>query len=154
MLLSWTPSQVVPAGRGFGAAPPKLAQFSPSLQSGIAKFLPHGGLTGQICGRRCRAVRGAERRGFRHAPKLVHVDTVRRQPIQHHPRHRRAAAADAAHRIKPFATRLKMRQHAQDLGQVGVVVERNGEAVGRAEMGTTVLADGDRLELVRAVAGG
>ena len=40
------------------------------------------------------------------------------------------------------------------LGAKWVVVERNGEAVGRAEMGTTVLADGDRLELVRAVAGG
>ena len=35
-----------------------------------------------------------------------------------------------------------------------VLVERNGEAVRRAELGTTRLAEGDRLELVRAVAGG
>lgn len=35
-----------------------------------------------------------------------------------------------------------------------IVVERNGEPVPRAAVATTVLADGDRLELVRAVAGG
>jgi sulfur carrier protein len=35
-----------------------------------------------------------------------------------------------------------------------VVVERNGEALVRSEMDAVVLADGDRLELVRAVAGG
>ena len=35
-----------------------------------------------------------------------------------------------------------------------VVVERNGEALPRSEMDGVVLADGDRLELVRAVAGG
>ena len=35
-----------------------------------------------------------------------------------------------------------------------VVVERNGEALVRSELGGVVLADGDRLELVRAVAGG
>ena len=35
-----------------------------------------------------------------------------------------------------------------------IVVERNGEPVARRETATTVLADGDRLELVRAVAGG
>jgi sulfur carrier protein len=35
-----------------------------------------------------------------------------------------------------------------------VVVERNGEALVRSEMDGVVLADGDRLELVRAVAGG
>ena len=45
------------------------------------------------------------------------------------------------------------------LGQLGlggrwVLVERNGEPVNRHELGTTVLAEGDRLELVRAVAGG
>jgi sulfur carrier protein len=45
------------------------------------------------------------------------------------------------------------------LGQMGlgakwVVVERNGEPVPRRETPTTVLSDGDRLELVRAVAGG
>ncbi|MGI8777038.1 MAG: sulfur carrier protein ThiS [Acidimicrobiales bacterium] len=40
------------------------------------------------------------------------------------------------------------------LGGKWVVVERNGEAVNRRDLATTVLADGDRLELVRAVAGG
>jgi sulfur carrier protein len=35
-----------------------------------------------------------------------------------------------------------------------VVVEHNGEALERARYGDTALADGDRLELVRAVAGG
>ena len=35
-----------------------------------------------------------------------------------------------------------------------VVVERNGEPVPRGEMPRTTLAEGDRLELVRAVAGG
>jgi sulfur carrier protein len=40
------------------------------------------------------------------------------------------------------------------LGRRWVVVERNGEPVERRDMPTTTLADGDRLELVRAVAGG
>jgi sulfur carrier protein len=40
------------------------------------------------------------------------------------------------------------------LGKRLVVVERNGEPVGRNERAATRLADGDRLELVRAVAGG
>jgi sulfur carrier protein len=35
-----------------------------------------------------------------------------------------------------------------------VVVERNGEVVVRSELDAVTLADGDRLELVRAVAGG
>jgi sulfur carrier protein len=35
-----------------------------------------------------------------------------------------------------------------------VVAEHNGEAVGRADMPRVVLGDGDRVELVRAVAGG
>ncbi|HVE47821.1 MAG TPA: sulfur carrier protein ThiS [Acidimicrobiales bacterium] len=39
-------------------------------------------------------------------------------------------------------------------GERWVLVERNGEPVRRAELGSTVLDDGDRLELVRAVAGG
>ncbi len=43
---------------------------------------------------------------------------------------------------------------ALGLGERWVVVERNGEPVPRAEVASTVLADGDRLELVRAVAGG
>ena len=40
------------------------------------------------------------------------------------------------------------------LGGKWVLVERNGEPVKRADLGTTALAEGDRLELVRAVAGG
>lgn len=44
--------------------------------------------------------------------------------------------------------------HQLGLGAKWVLVERNGEPVNRRELGTTVLAPGDRLELVRAVAGG
>jgi len=40
------------------------------------------------------------------------------------------------------------------LGGRWVLVERNGEPVERRHLSTTALADGDRLELVRAVAGG
>jgi sulfur carrier protein len=40
------------------------------------------------------------------------------------------------------------------LGRRWVLVERNGEPVNRGDVVTTVLADGDRVELVRAVAGG
>ena len=40
------------------------------------------------------------------------------------------------------------------LGVRWVVVERNGAPVERARMATTILVEGDRLELVRAVAGG
>ena len=40
------------------------------------------------------------------------------------------------------------------LGGKWVLVERNGEPVPRAELASTALSDGDRLELVRAVAGG
>jgi sulfur carrier protein len=40
------------------------------------------------------------------------------------------------------------------LGGRWVIVERNGEPVERRHLATTVLAEGDRLELVRAVAGG
>jgi sulfur carrier protein len=43
---------------------------------------------------------------------------------------------------------------ALGLAEKWVVAERNGEAVNRADMATTLLADGDRIELVRAVAGG
>ncbi len=35
-----------------------------------------------------------------------------------------------------------------------VIVERNGEPVERRRYGDVVLSEGDRLELVRAVAGG
>ena len=40
------------------------------------------------------------------------------------------------------------------LGPKWVIVERNGEPVERRDVPSTVLADGDRIELVRAVAGG
>lgn len=43
---------------------------------------------------------------------------------------------------------------AMGLGGKWVLVERNGEPVRRADLATTQLAKGDRLELVRAVAGG
>lgn len=35
-----------------------------------------------------------------------------------------------------------------------VVVERNGDAIGRARFGEIELTEGDRVEIVRAVAGG
>jgi sulfur carrier protein len=40
------------------------------------------------------------------------------------------------------------------LGPKYVIVERNGEPVERRDVTTTTLADGDRIELVKAVAGG
>ena len=40
------------------------------------------------------------------------------------------------------------------LGRRWVLVERNGAPVDRRDTTTTRLVDGDRLELVRAVAGG
>ncbi len=40
------------------------------------------------------------------------------------------------------------------LGKRVLVVERNGEPVPRNALATTLLRHGDRLELVRAVAGG
>jgi sulfur carrier protein len=43
---------------------------------------------------------------------------------------------------------------SMELGPKWVVVERNGEPVERRDMPTTVLGDGDRIELVKAVAGG
>jgi thiamine biosynthesis protein ThiS len=43
---------------------------------------------------------------------------------------------------------------SRDLDPRYVVVERNGEPVERARYEEVALAEGDRLELVRAVAGG
>jgi sulfur carrier protein len=40
------------------------------------------------------------------------------------------------------------------LGGKWVLVERNGEPVDRARLAVTALSEGDRVELVRAVAGG
>jgi sulfur carrier protein len=43
---------------------------------------------------------------------------------------------------------------ALGLGGKWVVVERNREPVARADLASTVLSEGDVIELVRAVAGG
>lgn len=43
---------------------------------------------------------------------------------------------------------------ARELLPRSVVVEHNGEAVAPSEFGSRMLADGDRLEIVRIVAGG
>ena len=43
---------------------------------------------------------------------------------------------------------------ALGLGGKWVLVERNGEPVRRRDLATTRLGEGDRLELVKAVAGG
>ena len=40
------------------------------------------------------------------------------------------------------------------LGGRWVLVERNGQPVARSQLATTPLAEGDRMEVVRAVAGG
>jgi sulfur carrier protein len=58
----------------------------------------------------------------------------------------RVALADGAH-LTDLLTVL-------GLGEKWVVAERNGEAVDRVDMPATALAEGDRIELVRAVAGG
>ncbi len=44
--------------------------------------------------------------------------------------------------------------HLLELDAKWVLVERNGEPVPRGQLAGTALSDGDRLELVRAVAGG
>ena len=54
----------------------------------------------------------------------------------------------------PAGARLPDLLAVLGLGEKWVVVERNGDAIDRADMATAVLADGDRIELVRAVAGG
>jgi sulfur carrier protein len=54
----------------------------------------------------------------------------------------------------PDGARLADLLAALGLGEKWVVVERNGTPLERASMASTPLADGDRIELVRAVAGG
>jgi sulfur carrier protein len=54
----------------------------------------------------------------------------------------------------PEGARLLDLLTALGLGAKWVVAERNGLAVDRADMASTQLAEGDRIELVRAVAGG
>jgi sulfur carrier protein len=51
------------------------------------------------------------------------------------------------------ATVLSLLEHL-GLGPRWVIVERNGEPVERRDAPSTMLAEGDRIELVRAVAGG
>ena len=55
--------------------------------------------------------------------------------------------------LRDGSTAMDLLEHL-GLGARWVLVERNGEPVERASLRTTVLAEGDRLELVRAVAGG
>jgi sulfur carrier protein len=54
----------------------------------------------------------------------------------------------------PEGARLSDLLAVMGLGSKWVVAERNGQAVDRADMAATALTDGDRIELVRAVAGG
>ena len=55
--------------------------------------------------------------------------------------------------LRDASTAMDLLEHL-GLGSRWVLVERNGEPVERPHLATTVLAEGDRLELVRAVAGG
>lgn len=55
--------------------------------------------------------------------------------------------------LRDGSTAMDLLEHL-GLGATWVLVERNGEPVERSALTTTMLADGDRLELVRAVAGG
>lgn len=61
---------------------------------------------------------------------------------------------NGADRDLPDGTTLPELLKDMGLGTGWVVVERNGEALLRSEAERTVLADGDVLEIVRAVAGG
>lgn len=54
----------------------------------------------------------------------------------------------------PAGAHLTDLLEALGLGAKWVVAERNGSPVDRADMAGTALADGDHIELVRAVAGG
>jgi len=54
----------------------------------------------------------------------------------------------------PDGTSLPTLLESRGLRPGSVVVEHNGTALLRSELGGAQLADGDRLELVRAVAGG
>ena len=55
--------------------------------------------------------------------------------------------------LRDGSTAMDLLEHL-GLGARWVLVERNGEPVERADLAATVLAEGDRFELVRAVAGG
>ncbi len=57
-------------------------------------------------------------------------------------------------REEPEATSVAQLIVNLKLDPARVAVERNGEIVPRAEFGSAVLADGDRLEIVQFVGGG
>lgn len=56
----------------------------------------------------------------------------------------------------PFSAPLSVAALLESLGHAGkrIAVERNGEIVPKSLHGTTMLAAGDRLEIVVAVGGG
>ncbi|MGH9115408.1 MAG: sulfur carrier protein ThiS [Acidimicrobiales bacterium] len=62
--------------------------------------------------------------------------------------------ANGAEVSLPDGARLMDLFDTLGVGARWVVVEVNGVAVDRADMPATTLSDGDRVELVRAVAGG
>ena len=55
-----------------------------------------------------------------------------------------------------FDAPLALAELVQRLALAGkkIAVERNGEIVPRSALGSTLIADGDRLEIVAAVGGG
>ncbi len=57
---------------------------------------------------------------------------------------------------KQYASPLRVADLLREMALAGrkVAVERNGEIVPRSAHDSTVLADGDRLEIVAAVGGG
>jgi sulfur carrier protein len=63
------------------------------------------------------------------------------------------SANGSTYEIEP-QTSLEAFVAARGLALERVVVERNGEALTPSEARETLLADGDRLEIVRIVAGG
>ncbi len=65
----------------------------------------------------------------------------------------RVTANGKTYEIRPGTT-VGTFVRERDLDPQFVVVEYNGEALERAKYEEVVLGDGDRLELVRAVAGG
>ena len=62
--------------------------------------------------------------------------------------------ANGSEREVPDGATLEEALAALRLAVDSVAVEHNGEAVARSEFGRVSLAEGDRLEIVKAVAGG
>lgn len=65
-----------------------------------------------------------------------------------------ALEVNGLRREESEATSVAQLLHALRLDSVRVAVERNGAIVPRPEYGTTILAEGDRLEIVQFVGGG